>query len=278
MGLDINAVQFLISARKRGAIFGHTLTLGRQHLGESPSVMASLLEGSGFPADKFRSNSPDNIYADRFLEALGATRVDALDNSGFEGATIVHDLNQPFEEHWKNGFDAVIDGGTLEHVFNFPAALKNVMGLPRENGSLFLHTPTNNLCGHGFYQFSPELFFRVFSEDNGYSVERMVIHRIGPYNRWYDVSDPDHIRSRVELITFTPMMLLVQAKRERIKEVLVNLPQQSDYAELWQVPGNPTWKPMWKRFRLLSAVKTAIEFYRRQSLRNRTCFRKSKYK
>ena len=34
MGLDINAVQFLIDARKRGADFGEVLTLGRQDLNE----------------------------------------------------------------------------------------------------------------------------------------------------------------------------------------------------------------------------------------------------
>ena len=62
-------------------------------------------------------------------------------------------------------FDVVYDGGTLEHVFNFPVALRNAMELLRPGGRLFtIHTCANNLCGHGFYQFSRELFYRTLSQ------------------------------------------------------------------------------------------------------------------
>jgi hypothetical protein len=35
-------------------------------------------------------------------------------------------------------------------------------------------TPANNQMGHGFYQFSPELFFRVFSQENGYLLRALT--------------------------------------------------------------------------------------------------------
>ena len=44
MGLDINAVQFLIAARKSGVEFGDVLTLGRQDLNVYPAKMKTLLE------------------------------------------------------------------------------------------------------------------------------------------------------------------------------------------------------------------------------------------
>ena len=38
--------------------------------------------------------------------------------------------------------------------------------------------PIDNFCGHGFYQFLPELFFRCFSQENGFeSLKNAFISR-----------------------------------------------------------------------------------------------------
>lgn len=284
MALDINAAQFLIGARQRGMRLGHTLMLGRHNLNVFPRKMVSLLERHGLPAEKFRAAGAECGYAEPFFEALGATQVDSLDFSDFEGAKLVHDLNRPIPDSWKEKFDVVFDGGTLEHVFNFPVALRNSMELLRPNGRLIIQNCANNLCGHGFYQFSPELFYRALSPENGFEVERMVIHRVGPYGGWWEVSDPNAIRERVELISFTPMHLLVQAKRTSVKEVFAQPPQQSDYSALWQTAErSPTAasarlaKPRFAGIaRLFHAVKTGVTFYRRQSLGNRRFFRRTR--
>ena len=269
----------MVAAHRRGAQFDEVLTLGRQSLNVYPRRMAQLLQKHGLPAKKFLEAGPECAFVEPFFEALGAKHVSALDFSDFEGAQFVHDLNQPVGASLKERFDVVYDGGTLEHIFNFPVALRNSMELLREGGRLFLHTCANNLCGHGFYQFSPELFYRAFGPENGFEVERMVIFRIGPYGSWYEVSDPNVIRSRVELITFTPMHLLVQAKRTSIKTIFARAPQQSDYTVMWQASEKletaSVKKPFFARTaRFIHVVKTGLEFYRRQSLGNRRFFRK----
>jgi SAM-dependent methyltransferase len=280
MGLDINSVQFLVAAQKKGVSFSRVAMLGRQRLNVFPRTVMSVLERNGIPAEGFKNAGSRCAFAEPFFEALGAKTVDSVDNSDFEGARLVHDLNQPMPAEWANQFDVVIDGGTLEHVFNFPVALRNSMELVREGGRLFIHTIANNFCGHGFYQFSPELFYRTLSAENGYEVERMVIHRVGPYGSWREVADPDAIRSRVELITFTPVALLVQARRVSIKPIFSRMPQQSDYAALWESADKgaaaPVKQPRFARVsRLFQAFKTGIEFYRRQSLFNRRFFSKT---
>ena len=68
--------------------------------------------------------------------------------------------------------DLVFDGGTLEHVFNFTTALTTASRGPAA-GPVRLGTMLNNWCGHGFYQFSPELFYRALSPENGFSVIEM---------------------------------------------------------------------------------------------------------
>jgi 2-polyprenyl-3-methyl-5-hydroxy-6-metoxy-1,4-benzoquinol methylase len=57
----------------------------------------------------------------------------------------------------------VFDGGTLEHIFDYPTAIKNCMKMVKPGGHLLLTTPANNWFGHGFYQFSPELFYSFVS-------------------------------------------------------------------------------------------------------------------
>src|SRR5690606_18138908 len=115
-------------------------------------------------------------YADDFLrDALGARELDVMDYSAYEGAAVIHDLNQPVPGALHERFDAVIDGGALEHIFNFPVALSNLMNMTKPGGRVFLFLPANNLCGHGFYQFSPELMFRVFTEANGFETERVTL-------------------------------------------------------------------------------------------------------
>jgi hypothetical protein len=36
-------------------------------------------------------------------------------------------------------------------------------------------TTANNFMGNGFYQFGPELYYRILSEENGFLVEEMIL-------------------------------------------------------------------------------------------------------
>jgi len=290
MGLDINAVQFLIAARKSGVEFGDVVTLGRQDLNVYPAKMKALLESHGFSGALFGPGAADTGFAEPVFRSLGAKNVYAIDFSDFEGAEFVHDLNQPLPENLKQRFDLVYDGGTLEHVFHFPQALKNCMEMVKPGGRLMMHAPGNNWWGHGFYQFSPELFYRTLNEENGYEVERMIAHLVGPYGRWFEVSDPDKLRSRVEAITFGPVHLLVQAKRMNAVPIFSTSPQQCDYTQRWKDPAaasaavaveQKAWsaeRPVLAKAlpgvaRLFHVVKMGLRTYYNLSLRNRRNFR-----
>lgn len=284
MAIDINSAQLLVAARKAGAKFDNSITLGRLHLNVFPARMVKLLERHGLNADTFKAAQPECAFAESLFRALGAKQVSMLDNSNYEGASIVHDLNQPIKPEWREQFDAVFDGGTLEHVFNFPTALRNCMELCRAGGRVYIHTVANNLCGHGFYQFSPELFYRAFSAENGFEVERMIIHRVGPYGAWRQVSDPQKIRERVELITFSPVQMMIQARRVAIKPIFAQAPQQSDYTVMWNTTeqaanvanmATTAKNPLFPSLaRAMNALKYGMSFYLRQSLGNRRFFKR----
>lgn len=254
------------------------MMLGRQHFFVPSSMVRDLMARQGLQTAEVESTLKNCVFSEPFFQLLGATQVDSLDNAEFEGANHIHDLNQPIPAEWKEQFDVVYDGGTLEHVFHFPNGLRSAMEMVRPGGRLFTHTCINNTSGHGFYQFSPELFFRALSPKNGFEMERLVVHRTGPYGSWYEVTDPDNLRERVELISFTPIYGLVQARRVKVVPLFEEMPQQTIYVDMWQTQQKET-KPGWFRTSfpklaiLLSPFKTAVQFYRRQSLFNRRYFK-----
>jgi SAM-dependent methyltransferase len=242
MGLAFSTASFLLDAYQRGANFKSTLTLGRVQLYLLPRELERLRRLAGHELSQLALQTKFGGFADAFLTSLlSIETLEALDYSAYQGASIMHDMNQPIPSELEGRFDAVIDSGTIEHVFNFPVAMANCMKMVRLGGRLFIITVANNHCGHGFYQFSPELFFRLFKNQNGFHLERLLLltHpfpglELSSAQHLYTVKDPDEMRYRVGLVNHSPVMLLLEAERRSVEEVLATPPQQSDYATIWK--------------------------------------------
>jgi hypothetical protein len=235
MGLDWQGTKFLAEIRRAGVDFARTVTIGRQDRHVSMPKVRQLLEANGLPHTLTNDDMQAGTgHGDAVFMQLGAQTVDSIDASDYEGATIVADMNQPIPAELHEKYDLVYDGGTLEHVFNVRQAFSNAMSLPKVGGSLIIHTMANNWFGHGFYQFSPELFYRVLSPDNGYQIVRAVAHESFEQAQWYEIPDPALVRSRIELSnSWHGIMLLIHAKRVAAVPLLVKTPQQSDYSSTW---------------------------------------------
>jgi hypothetical protein len=241
VGFDVNALKFLLAAIRDGVSLDRTVTIGRQGLFvEPPALLANLR--------RFDPKVPESAVqrmlheADGFCEPvlrfLGAVQTESLDVSPYQGATIIHDMNRPLPAHLSGAFSAVIDGGSLEHVFNFPQAIKNCMEMVAVGGDFLCSSPANNFVGHGFYQFSPELFFRVFHRSNGFEVRKMLLYEEDWSDiRYYEVRDPEEVRRRVTLSNRHPTLLLVRARKVADVPVFAAIPQQSDYVTVWNTFG-----------------------------------------
>ncbi|MBI3417560.1 MAG: hypothetical protein HY043_19895 [Verrucomicrobia bacterium] len=235
MAIDTETTRFLLESLQQGVSFKKCVTLGRQHYLPSNRESRALLTRWGLKPDAYPKLMEGEYprYSEAFWEVLGAKELDTMDASSFEGATLLHDLNQPIPDRLRQAYDTVCDAGTLEHVFNFPMAIRNCMEMVKLGGHFFAFTTANNYFGHGFYQFSPELFFRVLSPKNGFRVERMVAVEYGPRRRWFEVSDPEAVRARVTLVNNFPLLIFLRAKKVAEVPVLLEAPQQSDYFEVW---------------------------------------------
>jgi len=239
MGIDLNGVQLLIRAHKSGVSFESVATFGRQSLNGSRQTLISILRESGYEVTKELVSTllhPTTVYCEDFLRLLGAKTIVAIDVSDYEGAQVIHDMNRPIPDSLVSLFDLVLDGGTLEHVFDFPTALRSATRMVRPNGRFISLTMANNFCGHGFYQFSPELFYRFLSLANGYEMESCIMWEDVIWSRFYRVPDPNGVKSRINLRSEFGTYMMVQAKRLGNGEQGFT-PHQSDYVSVWK--GQP---------------------------------------
>jgi hypothetical protein len=249
VGIGYHGLQLLRFAAKSAPI-GRVATIGRQELGLDKREVCGLM-GS-------RTEYEHGKYCENLLlQHFGATCVDSWDYSDYEGASHIADMNKPLNERLST-YDTVIDGGSLEHVYNAPQALQNVSELCRDGGQILHISPGNNFCGHGFWQFSPELFFSLYCESNGYAETRVFLASEYRTDTWYEVMKPEH-GQRANVISFTPTFVLCRTVKSR--KCCHDSVQQSDYMYAWQqnesTQPQVEVRPMW-RAKLRSALQTSI--------------------
>ncbi|HAV63651.1 MAG TPA: hypothetical protein DCY13_14950, partial [Verrucomicrobiales bacterium] len=157
MGIDAHGAALMLERARNGVRFDQTLMIGRQNFFVGRAEWRRLLARARSPVPQAWQQLEcfHGAFAEPFFRALGATAVHSLDATAYEGAERIHDLNQPIPSDWHGQYEAVFDGGSLEHVFQYPRALLNCLQLVKPGGHLLAYTPANNYCGHGFYQFSP---------------------------------------------------------------------------------------------------------------------------
>lgn len=241
MAINKQVFQTLLFARSLGVGFENLLVLGRQQLfinqREVDLVVKrhrkELDDQVNFKSLRYAPDEKGNVYAEELLQRLGAKKITSLDFSAYEGCDIIHDLNHPIPDSLKGKYTCLFDGGTLEHVFNFPQALKNCMELLQTGGHFISSGPANNLLGHGFFQLSPELYYRALSPENGFQVIKILLYEDTYPANFYEVIDPDQVKKRVKLINSRPTGIFVIAKKLSSKAVFEKMPMQSDYVNVW---------------------------------------------
>jgi len=221
MGLSKSALRLLAEEHRHKPFGSRVLLLGRQNVYARFDEAVEILRELGIAPralareTKTTTNIPawigtpdeQNLSDAAFLSLLGCDEVLALDRSSFEGAELVWDLNLRAPSDLENRFDVIIDGGTLEHVFDVRQALANLVLMTRIGGRVIHMSPASNYANHGFYQFSPTLFFDYyaangfgdfhasFAEHNIYLSHKRR-WRIGETNRL------DRVTSRKALLTY----------------------------------------------------------------------------
>src|SRR6266852_35042 len=102
MGIDRDFADFLLGARNGGVDFGRTATLGRLNLFVDHRSLDAVFRQHGDPvSDPDLRAMRSAGYSEAFLRRLGARETISVDASAYEGASLVHDMNQPIGEDFK---------------------------------------------------------------------------------------------------------------------------------------------------------------------------------
>jgi SAM-dependent methyltransferase len=247
MAIIKSMAALLMDEAKRRPFSGTVLQLGKQDVWLDEAELEEVAQYVGFHlrpvAHKQLVNSQfrpgKTVVSDRhFFESLGFSEVISLDASGFEGATIVHDLNLPSPpEHLRQRFDVIVNFGTLEHVFHLPNALRNIHEMLKSNGRVIHSTPASNALEHGFYMFSP-CFLLDYYRQNGYDIGdfKLVRYRIATIHKFVEVLDYPVDRGwgdstgRLDDAVYSLYAVMVKSATAKTDFV----PQQNHYIRLWR--------------------------------------------
>lgn len=156
-------------------------------------------------------------YGECLFNFLGFDLVDSIDNSPYEGASIIRNLNKPV---FLQQYDYIFDGGTTEHIFNAPQVYENIINMLEVGGIFCSVVPNNNCSGHGMYQFSPEFFLTVFTKKYGMEIKKLYLVRNGSnYEYSIDVNGYPEVymyevgRNNAKIITDEIVFLVVIAQK-----------------------------------------------------------------
>ena len=229
MGLDLHAYKFLKYITRDKSVLGSTLTIGRHE--------DNLLNPYRWinPKTGLREKYCEPILIQEFKSSI----VDSVDASNYENATFIQDLNKPLtcEELLIKKYKTILDFGTLEHIFNIPQALNSIANACEIGGKIIHVQVHSDFSGHGFYQFSPELFFSWYSKENGFeNVEIFIVPYCNP-NLWFRCLKTKN-GDRCELSGRRVPHSYILVKANKVKDLENRKCMQSDYLDTWSKSKN----------------------------------------
>lgn len=178
MGMIPSLLKLTIKLHNKRHFQGPALSLGCQDIYATYEELEAYFRQMGTPFKPVPNNElkyttsehfikhlkqPDYVHEDVFFQMLGIDNHQSLDVSDRDGATIIHNLNAAVPADLQERFAFVLDSGTIEHIFDVAAVLKNIVHMTRLGGFAAHFTPASNYVNHGFYSFSPTLFYDFYS-------------------------------------------------------------------------------------------------------------------
>lgn len=211
MGLVPSTIRFLVQEHRKEPFLPPVCTLGRMAIRATLDEMLRIFDSEGVEikpiaegTDRmtnmphWRMTSEAKYTNDIiFFQLLGIRELYALDISPVQSPDFLLDLNKPVPPEMENRFGLILDGGTLEHVFDVKQALNNINRMLKVGGKVIHISPSSDHVDHGFYSFSPILFMSYYQKNRFLDCQAYV-SRIGRDSRkpWKLYKyDPDAFRA-----------------------------------------------------------------------------------
>ena len=238
MSIQLGTIDFLVNhllphVKQRGSV----ISLSRVSILSPPDAVKRYLGFSGFQAWASRVQWEGRNWPlstrDLFL-ALGFEGYDDIDFDPDEGCTIVHDMNRPVPARLHGQYDLVLEMGTLEHIFDIRAVFESIVRMVKVGGVAFHFSPVN-WFNHGFYNFSPTLFYDVYRV-NGF--ESPIFYIIAFPLDWEKNQE-----IKFKQIEFTPQQTLLPPPPEGHLYMLACIAGKTKDIPAFQIPIQAAYDP-----------------------------------
>jgi hypothetical protein len=250
MGLTAKNLKYILRVRKKYGIKGPILTFGNQDIYSTKEDVMKWIEEIGLPLKvpstiyystskeviKINKEALNYIHAKTFFEFLDIPQDQYydIDKFPFDKPVILHDLEKPFDAHYHNFFNFVVDSGTMEHIFDVKSVMNNIVQITKVGGYVLQLIPAQNFLNHGFYQFSPTFFYDFYTSNGFEIVESYVIEMQGNVDRFHKYDqEKDYFG-----LFFNPNNWLVNCflvhKTTQVKEIVS--PDQYIYKKIVEDP------------------------------------------
>ena len=183
MGIGANIMEGLIREAQFRPFKGTAYTFGRPTMALSPDGANEMFSELGLEpvGGAARDDQVDTVTAYRdqlpfapicdaeFFRMLGFAETKAVDVSDFEGAEIILDLNKEIPEHLAGTCDLLVDGSTLDNIFDPPLALRNAARMLKPDGRIVLSNQGNystHFTGIPYLIMTPIWFYDYFCINN----------------------------------------------------------------------------------------------------------------
>lgn len=173
--IDANMMPILKEHKVR-PFSGKLLLLGQADIHFSYDQLRSMAKIANVQLNRevaitksYKPNFADKNYisGETLFKSIGFEKIHASEYGAFDGCDIVLDLNsENIPQELENKFDVIINHGTIEHVFHIPNCFKNIFNLLKVGGRIIHSAPSSNCLDHGFYSFSPTLFYDWYTQNN----------------------------------------------------------------------------------------------------------------
>lgn len=166
--------RFLVAIHKEQPITGNVLALGKQTIKLSINKLIEIFKENSCEINpnldlnnlkkdiSSRFRETDSMDDSTFFKFFSDLNYQTLDVTDYEGASIIHDLNNPIPTELEGQFDFIIDGGTFDHLFDLKNCFENVVKLMKPDGRIFQWNAASNYSNAGYLSFSADYFYDYY--------------------------------------------------------------------------------------------------------------------
>lgn len=156
MGMGRIELELLINEHAYRPFTGEILAVGRQHIGPSGPAILDILKRHGVPAintdfevdhlNTHQKPGETTVLDTSFFRSFTDAKYSVADINPYEGADHIFDICGEVPADLVNRFDLIIDGGSLDNVFDPVKMVSNMSKMLRPGGRMFVYAWSNSFA------------------------------------------------------------------------------------------------------------------------------------